>query len=402
MNLYVFDRNLNFIGVVDTFTSLQWNRRYFKCGDFELQCPLTTDNLTLLVKGNIIWKQGDNEAGYIIYRDLKQDDSGLETLDIKGDFITGYLKQRIVWNQVNMTDTVENIMRTLVNQNCIAPSDPTRIIQNLALADLKSLSYQTTYQQSKHANLDDEIESLSSLSGLGHRITFNPKTKQLQFEVYSGIDRTVHQSVISPCIFSKEFENVLEQEYSESLDNYKNVCLVDGTFTYQVTTPKFKEDGTVEKDDKGNVEYETKDETMPVSTKIGNSSGLDRYETFLDSNSSSEIDSGNKDSSGNDVKTYLSQSDFLSVLASDGTTELAQYVESKSFDSKININSNVEYKTDFDLGDIVTCRSKKWGITIDARITEIQELYEEQGFQVNVIFGDAVPTLVDKIKRKVK
>lgn len=358
MNLYIFDRNLNFIGVLDTFTSLQWNRRYYKMGDFELQCPLTIDNLTLLAKGNLIWKQGDNEAGYITYRDLKQDDNGLETLDIKGNFITGYLKQRIVWDQINTTDTVENIMRTLVNKNCIAPSDTARIISNLALGSLNNLTFSTTYQNEKHGNLNDEIESLSNLSGLGHRITFSPKTKQLNFEVYAGIDRTVHQSVISPCIFSKEFENVLEQEYSESLDNYKNVCLVDGTFTYQVTEIKFNSDGTVEKDDKGNVETETKDETMPVSTIVGNSSGLDRYETSLDSNSSSKVNTGNKDLDGNEIDTYLSQSDFTNVLNGDGNTELAQYIESKSFDSKLNVNSNLTYKTDFNLGDIVTCRSK--------------------------------------------
>jgi hypothetical protein len=376
MDLYIFDRELNFIGVLDAFTSLQWNRRYLKCGDFELQCPLTMDNLNLLAKGNIIWKQGDTEAGYINYRNLKQDTDGKETLDIKGNFLTGYLKQRIVWNIINMNDTVENIMRALVNQNCINPADSKRIIPNLILGDLKSLVFSTNYIQDKHNNLGDEMEALSALSNLGHRINLDVVNKKLIFEVYAGVDRSVNQSAVSPCIFSKEFENVLEQEYTDSNDNLKNVELVNGTYT-----PDSSGDSTA----------------VPVnqSVTIGNTSGLDRYETFLDSG---DISASGKDENGNDIT--ITEQDALNMLMDKGNTDIVQYQEVQTFDSKINVNSNLVYKQDFDLGDIVTCTSKKWGITLDARITEIGEVYEEQGPQVNVTFGNNVPTLIDKIKQK--
>ncbi len=376
MELYVFDRELNLIGIIDAFTSLQWNRRYLKCGDFELQCDLTRNNLNLLAKGNIIWKQGDTEAGYINYRNLKQDTEGKEVLDVKGNFLTGYLKQRIVWGIINMNDTVENIMRALVNQNCINPADSSRIIPNLILGDLKSLTFSTSYIQDKYANLNDEIEALSTLSNLGHRVNFDVVNKKLIFEVYAGIDRSVNQTDRSPCIFSKEFENVLEQEYTDSNDNLKNVELVNGTYT-----PDSSGDSTA----------------VPVnqSVTIGNTSGLDRYETFLDSG---DISASGKDENGNDIT--ISEQDALNMLTDKGNTDIVQYQEVQTFDSKINVNSNLVYKQDFDLGDIVTCTSKKWGITLDARITEIGEVYEEQGPQVNITFGNNVPTLIDKIKQK--
>lgn len=377
MELYIFDRNLNLIGIVDTFNSLQWNRRYFKMGDFELQCPLTEDNLNLLRKGNIIYKKDDVESAYIEYRDLKQDVDGKEILDIKGNFLTGYLKRRVLWTTVTMSDTVENIMRSLVNQNAISPTDSKRVIPNLALADLKGLNFTADYSSisgnNSNPNLGDELESLSTLSNLGHRVLFDISNKKLLFEVYAGVDRSVSQTDRSPCIFSKEFENVLEQEYTESLDNYKNVCLVIGSYT-----PDENSDAT------------------EVSTTVGDSEGLDRYETALDSNSSSEVDNGD------DTKTYLTQADFINLLTNDGNTELAQYLETKSFESTININSNLTYKENFDLGDIVTCISKKWGITVNTRISEIQEVYEEKGLELNITFGDALPTLLDKIKQKVR
>src|SRR5665648_504005 len=64
MELYIFDASLNFVGLLDNFISLQWTRRYAKYGEFELHCSLNPENLALLVRGNIVWKKDDPEAGY--------------------------------------------------------------------------------------------------------------------------------------------------------------------------------------------------------------------------------------------------------------------------------------------------------------------------------------------------
>lgn len=63
---------------------------------------------------------------------------------------------------------------------------------------------------------------------------------------------------------------------------------------------------------------------------------------------------------------------------------------------------NNKYKKDYDLGDIVTVVDKNWRIRIDTRITEIEEAYEEKGFEVNVTFGNNIPTIIDKIKQTVR
>lgn len=90
------------------------------------------------------------------------------------------------------------------------------------------------------------------------------------------------------------------------------------------------------------------------------------------------------------------------MLNDRGNNKLAETKEIQTFDSKINLTSNLVYKTDYDLGDIVTCTSKKWGITINSRITEIEEIYEEKGLSINATFGNNVPTLIDKIKQQIK
>lgn len=39
---------------------------------------------------------------------------------------------------------------------------------------------------------------------------------------------------------------------------------------------------------------------------------------------------------------------------------------------------------------------------MDARITEVTEVYEVGGFKLNVVFGDSLPTLTEKLKSMVE
>lgn len=363
MEIYIFDRALNFKGIVDNFMSLQWTRRYYKSGEFELRCPLTTESLSLLQRENIIYKKDDIEAGYIEFRQLQQDQEGKEILIVKGKFLTGYLNRRIIWGTKIINDTCEKAMRILVEDNCINPTDTNRIIPNLVLGTLNNFTGSVNYQVS-YKNLADEIENLSNISNLGHRINFDITNKKMIFDVYKGLDRSVNQSTNPRAIFSKEFENILEQEYVDSLNNYKNVALIGGIG-----------EGALRK----------------LAT-VGSSTGLDRFELFNDQKSLSNV--------VNNVT--MSDEEYTNLLIGKGNETLAETKEIQTFESKINLNSSLKYRTDFDLGDIVTCLSKRWEVTLDTRITEIEEVYEEQGQQINIVFGNNIPTLIDKIKQKIK
>jgi len=363
MELYIFDRQLNFLGLLDTFFSLRWIRRYHRAGEFELHCPLNSDTLALLQRENILWKQGEAEAGFIEYRQLGQDAQGQETLTIRGKFLTGYLGRRIIWGQELLNTTAEEAMRTLIDKHAINPVDTDRAIPLLELDTLQgyteTIDYQTSYK-----NLLDELESLSKLSGLGYRVVTDMSNKTLIFQVYKGRDLTAGQANNPPAIFSNEFENVLEQEYIDSLHNYRNVALVGGA-------------------------GEGADRKLVV---VGAGTGLDRFEMFVDARDLREEDEG-----GNP----LPETDYEEMLRSRGQTKLAECADLQTFECSINPFGNIRYKEDFDLGDIVTCASKKWGVTIDARITEVEEIYEQNGFSLNVTFGNSVPTLIDKIKQVV-
>jgi len=364
MEIYVLDRELDFKGILEEYTSLIWRRRYSKHGDFELHCSLTPDTLILLKKGNVIWKKDDDEAGYIEYGNLKQDTAGKEVLVVKGKFLTGYLARRIIWEMKNLNTTSELAIRELINSNVINPIDTTRKIDLMALNEVRNYT-QTINKQVSYKNLLETIEEIAGVSELGIRTLLDLENKLMIFDIYEGLNRTAGQSVNPPAIFSKEFENILEQEYTDSLNNYRNTVLVAG-------------------------EGEGSDREFIA---LENGQGLDRYEMFVDAR-----DLQSKDENDNVIPI----AEYRKLLEDRGISKLSEHKEIKTFDSKVNLNSNLEYGSDFNLGDVVTCTSKKWGVTINTRITEIEEIYEQDGFKVSVTFGNNIPTLIDKIKQVVR
>lgn len=359
MELYVFNKELNFQGLVDVFDSFIWRRRYSRCGDFELHLPITAENLNLLIKGNIIYKKDDKEAGYIVYRKLTEDTEGREMLAVTGRFMIGYLGRRIIWGTENYNGTVEVALRNSVNNNCINTADQHRKIESLELGVLKGFTHPANFQVS-YSNLLNVIEDKAGVSELGIRTFLDVQGKKLVFDIYEGLDRTAGQNINPQAIFSKEFENVLEQEYTDSMNDYKNIALIAG------------EGEGAER----------------VLTAVGSGNGVDRFELFVDAR---DLQQGE-----------MSTEDYTSQLQQRGNEKLSENSIIQTFGSKINVLSNLTYKVDFDLGDLVTCVSKKWGITIDTRITEVEEVYEAEGKQINITFGNDIPTLIEKIKKVIR
>lgn len=364
MEVYVFDRNLIMQGLIESYTSLIWRRRYSNHGNFELHCSLTPENLELLKKDNIIWKNDDEEAGYIQYRNLALNSNGDEVLVVQGKFLTGYLNRRIIWGTENLNMASELAIRQLINNNAINPLDVDRKINLLALGEVKGYA-QLTNMQTSYKNLLDEVEMIASTAKLGIRTILDLLNKKIVFDIYEGVDRASGNDVNAPIIFSIEYDNVLEQEYTDSSLDYRNVALIAG-----------EGEGAERK-----------------TTVVGEGVDLDRYEVYFDAR---DIQSKEED------ETIMPETEYLQLLRDRGNDKLSEYKDVQTFDSKINLNSNLVYKEDFDLGDKATCVSKKWGITIDTRITEIEEVYESTGKQVNVVFGNSMPTLIDKIRKVIK
>ena len=86
----VYSAELVPLGVVESYSSMQWTRRYSKAGWFELHLPPNE----FLVPENII--RNSNEAGVIESVNVTLSDSGLMS-EVRGRFLISYLDRRIIW-----------------------------------------------------------------------------------------------------------------------------------------------------------------------------------------------------------------------------------------------------------------------------------------------------------------
>jgi hypothetical protein len=360
MNIYVFNKELEQLGVIDNYESLIWKRKSSELGSFELHCDFNEDTKYLIKEGNIICKSDNlTECAYI--KDIYIDRDSNDMIKATGYFILGYISQRIVWNTLNINDTVENAIYKLVDSNCINTNE-NRKIPFLKVSNSKGYNEKISIQVS-YKNVLEKIESICLENDLNIRILTDLINKQHTFEVYKGIDRTVNQSENSICIFSKEFGNILQQSYTLESNNLKNTALVGG-------------------------EGEGLDRVLIT---IGDDfSGLDRYEIFIDAD---DIRTENDDG-------IISYDEYIKQVRQRGLERLSECQKISTFTSEINAtDSNLEYRKDFDLGDIVTCINKDWDIIINTKITEIEEVYENNTLEISITFGNKIPTIIDKIRQ---
>lgn len=56
------------------------------------------------------------------------------------------------------------------------------------------------------------------------------------------------------------------------------------------------------------------------------------------------------------------------------------------------------YGVDYKKGDLVTVQDQVLGITVNARITEVERIYDQNGYTLNLMFGYSQPTLNEKLK----
>lgn len=374
MELYVYSSEMELQGIVEKIASLIWTRRYWSCGEFKLLVPFTEEHSRMLVKNNIIMKRGDDEAAQIRYVSITKNSQGLEEIEVQGKFLIAWIGKRIIKKQIITKDTTQNILYRIVRENVTNPADTVRKIPDVSIAtdDADTESGVIDYTSEQFANAQLAAETAAKAAKLGIRMRTDARTGAHAFSVYEGRDLTAGNTAgNAPCIFSQEFDNIVEQEYTNSIENLKSTAFVGGE----------EKEGVARK----------------VAEVGGSAAGLAREEVFINA---TDIVQEYEDDDGTQVT--LTDAEYLALLSARGAEELEQYAETLSFGSKVNTFANLIYRTDYDLGDRVTCVNKRWGIRIDVRITEIAETYQNNVEEIDITFGESLPALLTQIRQITK
>ncbi|MCM1264055.1 MAG: siphovirus ReqiPepy6 Gp37-like family protein [Butyrivibrio sp.] len=351
MEIYILNRDIEILGIFSTYESIIWEPCLHEPGTFKAEFIFSSKMNQILQLGNLLYKTDELEPGIITRKYLKLNEKGEETILIQGYMASRYLNQRIIWDKMIMNGTVECVMRELVYEQTIVPKDAKRIIPRLELGELQGYG-ETISKQISYDNLQLALTELSKQSELGYRLRLDIAERKFLFEVYKGVDRTSHSAV--PCVFTRDYNNVYAQEYSEDITNYRNVCLIGG---------------------KG-------EDSDRVMATVGNESGLDRYEMFYNASGLSDKD--------------ITDNEYIEQIKQKGEEKLTSYYAARSFESRINQSKTLNYA----LGDYVTCTDRKWGIIVDTQIKKIEKAFSKKEMSIEITFGDDVPTLIQLIKAK--
>lgn len=342
MDIYIFNKNLDFIDNIDMAKSVIIAKKYTGCGDFEIYMSAALFKSDIFAIENYI-AYGDF-FGIIESIKIETDVENGNHVTVTGRNIESILDRRIIMNQTVFSGTVEDYVRKIVNDNCINPSDQDRKIPEIALGAKKGFSERIEIQCTYDNLLEHIIEVCSSYS-IGFRMIFDESVKKFVFELYKGIERSVTNTNVLPVIFSKEYDNLLSTEYALGISTYKNVALVAG-----------EGEGTERK-------------KVIVGRKL---KGLERRECFIDA----------RDLSTNNGE--ISQGEYEGQLREKGNTSLSDCSIVETIEGAIVQNQFI-FEKDFFLGDIVTIKNE-YGLTLDSRIVETDLVEDEAGFRVIPIF----------------
>ncbi len=361
MMLYVYTPAAAFepVGVVDAFSSLRWVPRFYRAGEFELHCPV--EYFELLALENIVRPPGSRDAAIVETREITQDDDGKEELTVKGRFLSSLLARRIVWGARSAIGAnAEVLMRSLVDTSGISTT-AARVVPALSLGAAAGFTETTDYQ-GLGKDILAELEVIAETADIGFRIAFAPPA--MKFECYRGVNRIA--GTANPAIFSRGLDSLTKVEYMDSTTSYRNIALVGG---------------------------EESDTIVRAFVEVGSAAGLNRRELFVDAGN---VKHKYKDVAG--IEHILTEPEYLDALAQKGWDALAECFPVVSVSADAEPFANLVYKTDYDLGDTVTVLIPEWGVRLDTRITEIEEIYED-AFDLLITFGKPAFTLIERIKR---
>lgn len=348
----ILSSTLDLQGEIDNYLSFSYLRKYHSYGEFQLVTNRKVQNADKLNINQLILLGANRyKAGTIWYKEIKTNDKGEEILVVKGYTLGAITRQRITMPPDGLAYDIqeadgETVMKHYVLRNCL--DIPGMEFPNLTIATNQNRGELIKWQ-SRYKNLAEELEQISRLTNLGWQIYLDFDLKRWIFDIYNGRDFSAGQNINPPVIFSPEFDNVKSQEYVDSLIGYGNYVIVAG---------------------------QGEGAEREIVMLGDDATGLDRHVIFVDAR---------------DVEN----AEDLSVR---GGVKLGEHQKNISLQSEVLPHGPFQYQKDWDLGDIVTVQNKDWNITMDTRITEVEEIYEAGGFKLNVTFGNNTPTLTQKLK----
>ena len=422
-DVYIYNWDLQLVGIVDAFKSLIWAKRYNKVGDCELYVPATRENLALCRKGYFIMRDDDDMICQIKRVELDTDAENGNYIVATGYDAKRMLDQRIVWSTMTANGNAETFVRRMVDGALGSAAADNRQMRGsggrliFALGALAGLTDRLSEQVS-YKNVGEKIREYCMKFGWGYRVRLSGGA--LLFELYKGLNRA------GSVVFSDDYENLAATIYVEDESNMGNVSLNAGEgqgaerfrcMSGEAAGVDRYEIYTDARDLSKTITYEELKATYPLSgaaiISVGGGYAYrvnqldveifdDRHKEWLADNYPSGTivvisgveyyritnviiadlpSSSPEDSDSVELRDII----YMPYLLERGYERIAEFGFVTSFEGTIEPNTTFVYKKDYNLGDIVTVENE-YGISAPVRISEIVEVWDDNGYTVEPKF----------------
>ena len=382
----IYDTDLKLVGVLDNYNSSIFAKRYRENGDCEVYLPSTQDALDSLKMGYYLAKIGDSVLYRINYIELTTDAENGNFLTVKGVDAKSFIDQRVVLRTSIARGSAEAFALSLVNDSLGASAESDRQLKdsggNLIFETASQGFSDQLTEQVSYKNVGEKIREYCALFGWGYKAEL--VNGKIQFSFYKGADRS------DSVVFSPEYENITTSDYFEDRSELKNYVLIGG-------------------------QGQGADRVMVL---VGDTSGADRYEMFVDAKDQSSIVTYGEmtkaysggtivpvvgtgtyeyvlngatiatldtDTPTADTKCDLTLGIYELQLVDRAVAAMSEYKAKTDFESEVIPDVTFVYGQDYFLGDIVKVENE-FGISVNARISEIVEVEDENGYSIQPTF----------------
>lgn len=325
------DSEFNICALLDP-VNIQWNTKYYEYGNCIIQIPLSQYNSSI----KYIYSPDRRELGVVKKMDYETDDNNFSYIILNCYFYECELNREIINPTFQGNGNTEDEITRLVEEN--------KGDIDITVSESQGRNTDTLFSD-LGTELGEQCYYILKLHEMSYRINYDVSTNALTFEIFEGLDRTQEQMTNEPITFSTEFENLDNPTMLLDDSSYKTHALVITADGFDNQTVTIDEDANPKRwitIDASNVEY------------------IDTDENYIA-----------------DIKSYA-----IGILQ--------DTYGNKTSVSGDTITEGYTYLVDYACGDKCDIILNEIGVTVEARIIEVNEVFKENQHTIELQFGDKI------------
>lgn len=343
MDILCLNEHFQTLGYLQ-YINLQWIRRYYESGEFSVQ--VKTDDFSNDIK--YLYTPERPEVGIVEKIHTEQDITG-HYVQMSGRFLESMLHRNIIYPRYAASKKPAAHARYMVT--AYAEDVP----------DLKVIDDGTTDNDEAvdveyfGKYIDESTYSLLQTVEKSQRIEYDFANDQLVYSIWQGKDRTQSQNVNNYALFSDMAQNTEKITIDEDESGYRNYVLIA------------LESGYIYYDGR-------KSEDEP------------RRYLFMDESKTTKPDD-------------QTDAQFKASLIQKAKEMLLKWPKINNVQAD-TLQNGLFYLEDYDLGDKCDIVSNELQKSYESRIIEAREVFKEGQHSVEIVFGDKIPTIFERVKNR--